>query len=480
LADLYRSSQLELEQLQKRLFDVTDSVASMQLLIDEAMVVLDERQKQIEKQERLLNAQNNELIAGKLEIQNQKNDLLNHKNQLKKQEQQLNDQVALIAKHQSDIDKQKDSMAVQLYEINSARAKLDSLIHEIDVQNEYLSNQYSVIKRQRVSLLTAAIAGFMTLILLVVLYVSFRGKIRHNRILKEQKQHIENVNQKMKRVNQHLYGIIARLRETQTQLITAEKMASLGVLTAGVAHEINNPINFIYTGINSLENDYNDLVQFFEGVLNSVAEKPDMSQHLKQATDNSDYYELIEIIPQTIKDIKVGAERAADIVKGLRNFSRIDKDSMQPANIHDGIDSAILLLRNKFKYHVEVVKEYGKVPVVMCYPGKLNQVFLNILSNAIDAISDKGRITIKTYTQKEYLIISFHDNGKGIAPEILDKVFDPFFTTKTVGQGVGLGLSISYSIIQEHNGHIEVKSNKNSGTEFTISLPCIDLQNEEK
>jgi len=252
-------------------------------------------------------------------------------------------------------------------------------------------------------------------------------------------------------------------------------MASLGVLTAGIAHEINNPVNFIYTGINSLNKDVVELTTLLTEILQQINARggDELIGSINEIKKDGELDEILEIIPQTIEDIKVGAERAAEIIKGLRNFSRLDKDSMQISNIHEGLDSALLLLRNKFKNHIAVKKEYSQLPEIECYPGKLNQAFINVLSNAIDAIEKEGTITIRTWANEEKIYIQIQDSGKGIPTDVIDKIYDPFFTTKSVGKGVGLGLSITYGIIQEHNGKIDVKSVQNSGTTFTISLPCI-------
>lgn len=473
IVDLYRKSQIDLERLQIEMKSIGDSLSKTKSQINQTLLELEERQHEIDKQDELLKNQQAELLEGKNEILRSKGELETQKLLVAEQNEQMKEQLNAITLHQKNIELQNDSIEIQLAEITMAKLTLDSLSGEIERQNEYLGSQSLIIKRQRVTIIMTALAGFLALTVLVVLIVSYRGKVRRNRLLKEQKQHIEVINQKMKSVNHHLFGIIARLRETQSQLLTAEKMASLGVLTAGVAHEINNPVNFIYTGINSLAKEYNELIIVVNQIVTLAGQCERLKDEIQELKQLADFDEIVEIIPQTIEDIKVGAQRTADIVKGLRNFSRIDRDNMQLANVHEGIDAALLLLRNKFKNHIRVIKDYGSLPNVLCYPGKLNQAFLNIISNAIDAIPEKGEIIIKTSIDQNKIQIVIHDNGKGISPEIKDKIFDPFFTTKTVGQGVGLGLSITYSIIQEHNGSIDVKSDQKHGTEFTILLPCI-------
>ena len=172
-----------------------------------------------------------------------------------------------------------------------------------------------------------------------------------------------------------------------------------------------------------------------------------------------------------IDSVKTGTERTTEIIKGLRTFSRLDEDVLKIADIHEGLDSTLILLRNKYKQRIEINKLYGNIPEIECYPGQLNQVFMNILSNAIDAIDDKGIIAISTSKSNKSIRISIKDSGRGISENIKSKIFDPFFTTKEVGQGTGLGLSICHSIIEKHRGSIEVKSEIGKGSEFVIALP---------
>mgnify|MGYP001554909014 CR=1 FL=1 len=185
-----------------------------------------------------------------------------------------------------------------------------------------------------------------------------------------------------------------------------------------------------------------------------------------------DYKQSIREINALIESIKNGTERTTQIVSGLRTFSRLDEDVLKPADIHEGLESTLILLRNKYKNRIEIAREYGKLPTLECYPGQLNQVFMNILSNAIDAIEDTGIITICTAKSGEKITISIRDNGKGMPEAIRKKIFDPFYTTKEVGSGTGLGLSISHGIIKKHKGNIRVNTKPGEGSEFIISLPA--------
>jgi len=264
------------------------------------------------------------------------------------------------------------------------------------------------------------------------------------------------------------------LKETQTQLVQSEKLASVGQLTAGIAHEINNPVNYISAGIGSLEVNLKEIQEILD--LYNEIRPGNVEERLKQIEElkhRLDYKELIDEIKNLIKSIKAGSERTTEIVKGLRTFSRLDENEIKAADLHEGIDLTLVMLHNKYKHHVEIIKQYGELSEVECFPGKLNQVFMNILSNAIDAISDKGSIAIKTWQDKtnNKVFISIKDDGVGMSTKDISIIFNPFFSTKEVGKGTGLGLSISHGIIEQHKGRIEVKSEAGKGAEFIISFP---------
>ncbi|MEN8230542.1 MAG: ATP-binding protein, partial [Bacteroidota bacterium] len=201
---------------------------------------------------------------------------------------------------------------------------------------------------------------------------------------------------------------------------------------------------------------------------NNTKEKLKEIEELKEQID---YKQAIREINKLIESIKNGTERTTQIVKGLRTFSRLDEDVLKVADIHEGLDSTLILLRNKYKNRIEIVKDYGDIPQLECFPGQVNQVFMNILSNAIDAIEEKGKITISTSKVNGFIRINIKDTGSGIPENIKGKIFDPFFTTKDVGEGTGLGLSISHGIIEKHNGSIKVKSEEGKGSELIIMLP---------
>jgi signal transduction histidine kinase len=283
-----------------------------------------------------------------------------------------------------------------------------------------------------------------------------------------------------------LQDTLENLKLTQSKLSESEKMASLGLLTAGIAHEIYNPVNYIYAGIDSLKEDFKDVLYVIKGyeqiTAQNVNEALGKVRLLKQEVG---FDELIIEVDELTTSIKRGAERTAEIVKGLRIFSHLDEDTLETANIHENLETTLIMLRSQYKDRIQIVKSYGDLPPIECYPHKLNQVFMNILVNAIQAIADKGVIHITTslLPDKTPLTVSIEirDTGYGISDKIRSKIFDPFFTTKDVGQGTGLGLSISFSIIEKHHGRIAVTSQHCKGTAFTIYLPLNikELENEK-
>ena len=272
------------------------------------------------------------------------------------------------------------------------------------------------------------------------------------------------------------------IQTMQGKLLESEKMSTLGVLVAGVAHEINNPVGFIYGNIGYLEQYINkiiELVHLYEDQYNPL---PLIIQDKIECIE-LDF--LLRDIPKVLQSMWIGAERILEIVKSLRTFSRLDEAEYKAVDLHEGLDSTLMILQSQLKGdptrpQIEVIKNYGILPPVECYPGRLNQVFMNILGNAIDAlreqyslISDRAnKISIETKSQGENIQITISDNGGGIPEVVQSKLFDPFFTTKPVGKGTGLGLSISYQIIVEnHNGKLSCHSTIGHGTTFTIVIP---------
>ncbi len=301
-----------------------------------------------------------------------------------------------------------------------------------------------------------------------------------------------------RRQAEELAETLRDLQQTQTQLIQSEKMASLGQLVAGVAHEINNPVNFIHGNLTHVSDYIRDLMELVELYQKQDAATPAIQEQVEAI----DLEFLIEDLPRVLGSMKVGTERIRQLVLSLRNFSRLDEAESKQADIHDGLDSTLLILQHRLKAKadrpgIQVIKEYGQLPLVQCYPAQLNQVFMNLLSNAIDALEEANgewdvenennenkerrllpdapcpTIWIRTEVQQgNRAVIRIADNGPGISAAARDRIFDPFFTTKPMGKGTGLGLSISYQIVVEkHGGVIECLSQSGEGTEFRIEIP---------
>lgn len=278
---------------------------------------------------------------------------------------------------------------------------------------------------------------------------------------------------------QTLEVTLSDLKEAQSQLVDSEKMAGLGQLTAGIAHEINNPINFVTSNIKPLELDILDM----DSVI-MMYEKLDFNEDLNPQLAKIDSFKKqidIDFVRDEIKSllsgISEGAKRTAEIIKSLKNFSRLDENDTKPVDLNEGLASTLVLVKNTFPDHLEVIKDFGDIPKVECLPGKINQVFMNLISNAIHAIKMKGAkdepgiLTIRSWQDGNQVKISIKDTGTGMPEEVRQKIFEPFFTTKDVGEGTGLGLSIVFRIIENHHGNIDVVTKVNQGTEFIITLP---------
>jgi len=272
-----------------------------------------------------------------------------------------------------------------------------------------------------------------------------------------------------------------KLKFAQSQLVQSEKMASIGQLAAGIAHEINNPVAFIRSNLNSLTTYLSPISKLISeyGALDDTLSRNDQNavasklEEIRALRQQEDFDFLLEDCREIVTESMDGTDRVTEIVQGLRNFSRLDENEIQEADINEGLESTLKIAHNELKYCCEVTTELADLPPVRCLAGQLNQVFLNMVVNAAQAMenTDNGRITISTAATSDDVVIKIQDNGCGIPEENLTTIFNPFFTTKDVGSGTGLGLSISYAIVEKHGGSIDVESTVGAGTTFTIRIP---------
>jgi signal transduction histidine kinase len=267
---------------------------------------------------------------------------------------------------------------------------------------------------------------------------------------------VEHRTEELRQKNKELTKAYEDLRNTQLQLIRSEKMASLGNLVAGIAHEMNTPLGSLNSNIDLFMRGFEKIKQALQG---------------SQPQAHQKAYQTAESLEELAGTGKIACERISHTVKALRKFARLDEEEFKPVDIHEGIDTTLVLLENKYRDRLKIIKEYRELPEVNCQTAQLNQVFMNILTNACEAIEGEGDIHIRTYLENDQIYIKISDNGAGIPPENLEKIYDPGFTTKGVKVGIGLGLSIGYKIMEDHGGSIQVESKVGKGTTVTIRLP---------
>lgn len=311
---------------------------------------------------------------------------------------------------------------------------------------------------------------------------ALNASLENQKLIKEQniilEKKVKERTEELENANSTLNETLNHLKSTQSQLVDAEKMAALGQLTAGIAHEINNPINFVTSNVKPLQLDIDDLKDII-----SKYEKIDFEKDIKSQFEEIEAYKkqidlgfINNEITSLLSGISEGAKRTAEIIRSLRNFSRVDETDMKAIDINEGLLSTLVLVRNTLPDNLVVVKDLGNLPKVECMPGKINQVFMNLVSNAVQAIKSKDVqaqeefLTIRSWYNNQQVFISIKDSGTGMSEEVKHRIFEPFFTTKDIGEGTGLGLSIVFSIIEKHKEHIEVVSEVGKGTEFIITL----------
>ena len=284
----------------------------------------------------------------------------------------------------------------------------------------------------------------------------------------------------LRAANEALCNEMRERKHLEGQLVQSEKLASIGQLAAGVAHEINNPIGYIFSNYGTLEGYIEqlfELIAAYEQTESSIG-VPELRSRLRALRERVEWEYLKDDIPVLIRESRQGIERVRQIVQDLKDFSRVDSlQQWEWADLHQGIDSTLNIVASEIKYQADLVKEYGTLAPVECLASQINQVVMNLVVNAAHAMGDKrGRITIRTGCDAEQAWIEVADTGCGMAPETLKRIFEPFFTTKPVGKGTGLGLSLSYGIVQKHHGRIDVESALGQGTTFRVTLPLRQAQ----
>lgn len=304
-----------------------------------------------------------------------------------------------------------------------------------------------------------------------------------NTTLRKDVEHREQVEYELLKRNSELNLLNAKLVMAQEHLVQSEKLASIGQLAAGVAHEINNPIGYIFSNYGMLETYLGSLFEMlsvYEGAEHRFG-APDVVKELQAKRVALEVDFLKEDIPDLMRESKEGIVRVRKIVQDLKDFSHVDaKPEWSFANLNQGIDSTLNVVNNEVKYKADIIKEYGDIPPVQCIPSEINQVVMNLVVNAAHAIGpDRGKIWIRTGVENESAWIEVADNGSGIPKEVVPRIFDPFYTTKPVGKGTGLGLSLSYGIVQKHHGQIDVQTEVGKGTTFRLVLPLTQTDKAE-
>lgn len=372
----------------------------------------------------------------------------------------------------------RTSFDIGLYpypEERAAFAKAIAVTGEVYGYPAHMHNHSREIRDIEVSANILVIDGEQVLVAIVRDVTERKRDEEELKKYREQLEHlVEQRTAELQQANLALLDTNRKLEEAHNHLLQSEKMASIGQLAAGVAHEINNPIGFVNSNLGSLDVYVKGLLQIIDAYESSehVFDRfPQEMQAITEVTAKVDLAYLKEDVFMLLQESQDGMRRVKKIVQDLKDFSHVGTAEWQLAELHAGLDSTLNIVSNEIKYKANVVKEYGALPPVECLPLELNQVFMNMLINAAHAIESFGEISIRTGTEGDEVWIDIRDNGAGISPDNLTRIFDPFFTTKPVGKGTGLGLSLSYGIVQKHHGRIEVDSALGKGTRFRICLP---------
>ena len=455
--DSVRVMELRAENLREQFESMNLDFAAAQGIFKQQQAIIGERDQEIEQKQNQIIAQNEELDSLSAEFAQSRKRLDSltlvldaREAELDKLGQEIDKQRENVKKGNKTLAEQKERIAKQDEEIALRESRLEEMSTVVDSQQSALIF---------LVLFLVAVVGFAFFI-----FTAYRARKKAAKKLAEQKE--------------DLARLLDELQDTQTQLVQSEKMASLGTLTAGIAHEINNAINFVYSGIHVLNDKFKEIKPVIAKASEIKSDSKDLDKSIKELKEKKEEvgFDTSQIvIEQMISSIQVGAERTTEIVKGLRIFSRSETEEKEKIDIHNDIEVALLLLKSRHKDSIKINKKFAeKMPEIDGFKGQLSQAFLNIISNSIDAINEhreEGEIDIETSVSERELIVQISDNGVGMSEEIAHQIFDPFYTTKKVGAGTGLGLSITYGIVERHGGTISVNSKPGEGSEFIIKLP---------
>jgi len=446
VAELKKQSEVQ----KKNMFVKNDSIQRMKTLIDENQLKIAKQLIFLDQKDSLSNNLNSKISAQQAELNE---NLL----QTEKLLVERNATEELIRREQTTITQQSALS-------DSLTSKIAAKQKELAGQNKLLAEKETLIKVQSDWLIFSVLVILIVIASIITLSRAYILNRRAKQKIAEQKEELEIT--------------LVQLKNMQQQLIQSEKMASLGVFIAGIAHEINNPINFITMGVDGIEKIIEKVIALFAELNKLTAEsKGEEIQKLLELKQKLKFQRSLDALPEILENIKIGITRTIGITNGLRLYARMDTEEKSLCDINQIVETALQLIKPQINSQIAIQLNYGTLPQIKVFPGKLSQVFVNILSNAIDSIvslgkqSKKASISITTREIDGNIRIEFSDTGKGIPTEVLPKIFDPFYTTKDVGKGTGLGMSIATSIIEELNGKITAGNNPDHGAAFTIEIP---------
>lgn len=463
VAKLYREAQDSLESMETRILALRERSDSLGRNVQIASDLL-------RKQGTIISRQTSEIATKQRILERREVEVDSLGEAFSNSQGQLDSLVGYLSSVKAElltIDRELTSQRDSVRKGNEVLSIQNSLILEREAEirdkESELKRMETVVVSQSNRLFYLLILSIILVLFSIVIYRAYTARRRDARKLAKQKSELSE--------------ILGELREAQTQLVQSEKMASLGVLIAGIAHEINNAINFVYSGIHIIKAKFEDLDPIINKVAKLTSKERDLKKKVKEIVDlkgELDFDGSRKLVGDMVGNVQIGAERTIEIIKGLKTFSKSETENKTRVNLHKDMDIALLLLESRHKNIVTIEKKYDEdVPEIDGYQGQLGQAFLNIIGNALDALEGvkNPKVTIKTKRRRSRIDVSIKDNGAGIESDIAAKIFDPFFTTKGIGTGTGLGLSITYGIVEKHNGTIRMNSRPGSGAEFIIQLP---------